>query len=522
MHADARFNASEPIEEKALTLIWKQTEVDLRTAIGDAAYDRWFLPLNLVRVSDSETSISVPNSIYSIWVETNYKADLEKVIAKYLKNHGELKFSVSAPEKDDDLDTVSEVVDGESRKNSSKSYPKIGKSPEVKLGLRKSGKGDKKQEKKVKDGPLKKVQRHHDCPDLERLRKLGASAGLNEEHLLENFVVGDSNRMAVAAAEAVTKQPGKTYQPLFIHAGSGLGKTHLLHAIGWRTLLLRPTSKVVFLSAENFTNEYVTALQENALPKFRAKYRKVDLLLIDDVQFLSKKVGMQEEFFHTFNSLNDAHKQIVMTSDMPPHEIRQLENRLVTRFQWGLTTEIAAPSEETRTAILRRKRDEWELNVSNELLGFIANRVHNNVRLLEGALIRCSMAMNLSENGLPLSELENVIADLQTTTDNQRHSPDSIQEVVAEEYGLAPRELSGRRRTARVAEARHVAMLFSRELTDYSLVEIGEAFCRDHGTVIHGINSLKDKMEKSTSIRGSVEKIRRMLTRGNAEPPMRL
>lgn len=517
MHPDARFNAKAPIEEKALTLIWRQSCNELKESIGDLAFDRWFVPLSLVRVTGEEVIISVPNSIYSLWVETNYKADLNRVLGTYLKNFGPMKFEVTGQGGEADVaavrDAVGETVWEKPIEEISTQAP-----ADLKAEIDKSKKkGKKNGAVKTGSGNDKSPQRHHECPDLERLRRLGASAGLNEAHLFENFVVSGTSRIAVAASEAVTTEPGKTYQPLFIHSGSGLGKTHLLHAIGWRTLLLRPKSKVVFLSAETFANEYVTALQANALAKFRNKYRKVDLLLIDDVQFLGNKGGMQEEFFHTFNSLNDSHKQIVMTSDMPPHEIRKLESRLVTRFQWGLTTEIAPPDEEARVAILRRKRDEWELKVSNEVIDFIASRIHHNVRLLEGALIRCSMVEKVSENGIQISELENVIADLQTVTDCPRLNPEEIQEVVAEEYGLAARELHGRRRTARIAEARHVAMLFSRELTDYSLVEIGEAFCRDHGTVIHGINSLRGKMEKSTSIRGTVEKLRRTLTRGGSE-----
>ena len=499
MHQEARFDASQPIEKKALNLIWRQVSADLTTAIGDAAYERWFSPLGLVRAASKETVISVPNSIYSIWVDQNFKGELDEILGRYLRNHGQVKYEQT---------NLSEEEIEEAAASS--------KQEEFDLGMGKPGKKSKgegeKQKRSRKSGDRK--QGHHDCPDLEKLRRLGERAGLNDQYLFDNFVVGDSNQMAAAAAQAVAEKPGGRYQPLFLYSGSGLGKTHLLHAIGWETLQLRPNSRVMQLSAETFTNEYVTALQNKSIAKFRNKYRKVDLLLIDDVHFLANKMGLQEEFFHTFNSLNDTRKQIVMTSDLPPHEIGHIEERLVTRFQWGLATEILKPNEETRAAILRRKRDDWELNVSDGLVDFIAARIHNNVRLLEGALIRSSMLLNLNEGKILQSDLDNIINELQSTTDLKRVSVDDIQDAVSEEYGISSRELSGRRRTARVAEARHVAMILSRELTDHSLVEIGEAFCRDHGTVIHGINSLKKKMESSTSIRGTVDKLRRVLTSG--------
>ncbi|NNE90843.1 MAG: chromosomal replication initiator protein DnaA [Verrucomicrobiales bacterium] len=503
MHQEARFDAAEPIEEKALNLIWRQVSIDLSSAIGDQAYERWFSPLNLVRVTKDETLVSVPNSIYSIWVENNFKAELDNSLSHYLRNHGPVKYHQLAEEISED------------------SMPADAEQSEFNLGVSKPGKdGDQKEkESSTRKSGRRKKQGHHDCPDLEKLRRLGQKAGLNDQYLFDNFVIGDSNQMAAAASDAVSKMPGGRYQPLFIHSGSGLGKTHLLHAIGWLTLELRPNSKVVLLSAESFTNEYVTALQNKTITRFRNKYRKVDLLLIDDVHFLANKMGLQEEFFHTFNSLNDSMKQIVMTSDLPPHEISQLEERLVTRFQWGLATQILQPNEETRTAILRRKRDEWELNVSDSLIDFISGRIHNNVRLLEGALIRCSMVLNLNGGKITRPELEGIIADLQSSCETKRVSGDDIQHAVAEEYDLSTRDLTGRRRTARVAEARHVAMLLTRELTDHSLIEIGESFCRDHGTVIHGINSLKRKMEKSTSIRGTVDKLRRSLTNNRTSKP---
>jgi len=245
-----------------------------------------------------------------------------------------------------------------------------------------------------------------------KLFELGRASGLVEIFRFENFVPGENSELAWAASRAVADQPGKTYQPLFFHSACGLGKTHLLHAIGWESLRLRPKSRIIFVTAEQFANDYIDAIQKNALVPFRKRYREADLLLIDDVQFLGRKEGLQREFFHTFNRLADNQKQIVLASDCPASEIVELEDRLVSRFQWGLGVEIHRPGLETRAAILRRKRDDWKMQVSDDLINVIVERVRGNVRALEGALIRVAMVTTMSESPVSPAQVVEVIADI--------------------------------------------------------------------------------------------------------------
>ena len=319
---------------------------------------------------------------------------------------------------------------------------------------------------------------------------------------------------ANAAARAVAEKPGRTYHPLFIHSASGLGKTHLLHAIGWDTLRRRPRSKVVYISAERFANEYIEAIQKHTLVAFRKRYREADMLLIDDIQFLSGKEGMQEEFFHTFNSLTDRHKQIVLASDRPATEIREIEDRLVSRFQWGMTAEIVAPTMETRIAILRRKRDERGAHVPDWIINYIANHVTTNVRAMEGALIRAATLASLNEDEHALDEqsLGELLVGFTDAENARQVSIHEIQEIVADHFEVSIRDLTGRSRTSRLVEARHMAMTIAREKTDLSLSEIGKAFGgRDHGTVINACKKINAKTTANPAAKRTIEFLRRSL-----------
>ncbi|MCB1093043.1 MAG: chromosomal replication initiator protein DnaA, partial [Verrucomicrobiae bacterium] len=306
-----------------------------------------------------------------------------------------------------------------------------------------------------------------------------------------------------------------TYHPLFIYSASGLGKTHLLHAIGWDSLKRRPRSKVIYITAERFANDYIEAIQKNNLVAFRKRFREADMLLIDDVQFLSGKEGMQEEFFHTFNSVTDRHKQIVLASDRPAAEIRELEERLVSRFKWGMTAEIVAPGPDTRVAILRRKREERSLEIPDWVIDFISERVTSNVRALEGALLRSAALTSIQgeEGTLCEESLEKLLADYVDDADSARQvSVQEIIERVAEHYDISPREITGKRRTSRLVEARHVAMALAREKTDLSLAEIGKEFGgRDHGTVINACRKVASKVDSNPSTRRTLDFLRRNL-----------
>src|SRR5258708_9981012 len=299
-----------------------------------------------------------------------------------------------------------------------------------------------------------------------------------------------------------------------MYGGVGLGKTHLMHAIGQAILAKRKPVKVVYVSSEAFTNEFIDAIQNNTLIRFRKRYRQTDVLLIDDIQFLADKGRTQEEFFHTFNTLFDGHKQIVLSSDRPPNEIANLETRLVSRFEWGLTAELQPPDAETRVAILRKKAATMEVKLSNEILEFLANRIRTNVRRLEGALMRVASYASLNEGQLTsLEKVEHLLKDLLQEEARRAITIDQIQKRVAEYYDVRLADMTSKRRPANIAFPRQIAMYLSRELTKSSLTEIGEAFGgRDHGTVLHAHRLVKERIRDDAKIRQIVSFLDQQLT----------
>ena len=331
---------------------------------------------------------------------------------------------------------------------------------------------------------------------------------LNPRYTFDTFVVGNSNQWAHAASLAVAEKPAQTYNPLFIYGGVGLGKTHLMQAIGNTALAFERLERVCYLSAETFMNQMIEALQFGKTLDFRNKYRKMDLLLIDDVQFLQGKDATQEEFFHTFNALYDAHKQIVMTSDRPPKEIPTLEERLVSRFEWGLVVDIQPPNLETRIAILQHKADRSSLEIPQDVLLFIAKNVKSNVRQLEGSLIRLMAHSSLNGSDISIELAEEVLKNI-LTTETVRVTVDRIQTEVATEYGVTVEGLKSRKRTKTLTVPRQIAMLLCRQLTDLPLVEIGQAFGgRDHTTVIHACDKVENEIKDSRTIRMRIEQLR--------------
>jgi chromosomal replication initiator protein len=326
--------------------------------------------------------------------------------------------------------------------------------------------------------------------------------GLNPHYIFDTFVVGANSEFAHAASLAVAKSPARTYNPLFIHGGVGLGKTHLLQAIGHHLAASRRGTKVAYVRSETFTNEFINAIQTNSLVKFRRRYRQADILLIDDIQFLAGKERSQEEFFHTFNSLFEGRKQIVLSSDQPPSEIAQLEQRLVSRFEWGLTAELQPPDMETRLAILRKKAAGLDVNLPNHVLEYLAHRIKSNVRRLEGALLRVASFSSLSGRPLTDDSVEHVLRDILQEEARRAVSIDQVQRKVAEHYDVRLADMTSKRRPANIAFPRQIAMFISRRLTKSSLQDIGEAFGgRDHGTVIHACKTVQVRMDKEESLR---------------------
>lgn len=333
-----------------------------------------------------------------------------------------------------------------------------------------------------------------------------ASAGdarLNPKYTFDNFVIGPSNRFAHAAALAVAESPAKAYNPLFVYGGSGLGKTHLLHAIGHYAQGLFPTIKVRYVSSEEFTNDYINALAMSQMPSFNRRYRDVDLLLIDDIQFLGGKDATQDTFFHTFNTLHEHGKQVVITSDVPPKQLVGFEERMRSRFGWGLITDIQVPDLETRIAILRKKVTAENLGIGDDVLEYIASKVASNIRELEGTLIRVTAFASLNRVPVDLSLVQTILKDLITLEDGDV-SPTDIIEHVARYFELSLEDLYGNSRAAPIAQARQIAMYLCRELTSLSLPKIGQLIGRDHTTVMYANNKIAELMKERRSVYNQV------------------
>jgi len=338
--------------------------------------------------------------------------------------------------------------------------------------------------------------------------KEGENARLNPKYLFETFVIGSSNRFAHAAAVAVAEAPAKAYNPLFIYGDSGLGKTHLLHAIGHYTRSLYPGTKVRYVSTEEFTNDFINAIRDGKQDLLRRRYRDIDILMIDDIQFLENKEGTQEEFFHTFNALHNSNKQIVISSDRPPKQLTTLEDRLRSRFEWGLITDVQPPELETRIAILRKKAAQEGLNAPPEVLEFIASKISTNIRELEGALIRVTAFASLNRAPVDFPLAEAVLRDLIPDSGGSEITSATIMAQTAAYFGLSMEDLCGTSRSRVLVTARQIAMYLCRELTDLSLPKIGQQFGgRDHTTVMHADRKIRLLMAERRSIYNQVTEL---------------
>lgn len=339
------------------------------------------------------------------------------------------------------------------------------------------------------------------------------SAMLNPKYTFKSFVIGNSNRFAHAASLAVAEAPAKAYNPLFIYGGVGLGKTHLMHAIGHYILDNNPNSKVVYVSSEKFTNELINSIKDDRNVEFRNKYRNIDVLLIDDVQFIAGKERTQEEFFHTFNDLHESNKQIILSSDRPPKEIPTLEDRLRSRFEWGLIADIQAPDFETRMAILKKKADVENLSIPNEVLVYIATKIKSNIRELEGALIRIVAFSSLTNKEISVDLASEALKDIISNKHSKQVTIESIQDIVSSYFNLRVEDFKSARRTRNVAFPRQIAMYLCRKLTDTSLPKIGEEFGgRDHTTVIHAYEKISSSLKEDESLQNAISELSKKIT----------
>ncbi|HEY8961458.1 MAG TPA: chromosomal replication initiator protein DnaA [Luteolibacter sp.] len=451
---------------------WSEICDKLQVMVSPDAFQRWFRAARLMGCDNGVASIGVPGEIHQVWIETNYLPELTAAVCENLEGIHEVRVVIASDE------IVASPVAKETEPLVSRATPRT---PEE---------------------------------AAEALEKRIKTAGLNPMFTFDRFVVGNNSQFAHAACEAVAKRTGVGYNPLFIHGGPGLGKTHLMHAIGREWLRRHPNSRVVYLTCEKFTNEFIDAVRRGDIEKFRRRYRTADIMLIDDVQFLAGKERSQEEFFHTFNTLLDGRQQVVLTCDRPACEIKSLEPRLVSRFECGLTVELQPPQMETRMAILRKKTEDWKVKVDDGILRFLAERIRTNVRRLEGALMRVATFASLAGESVTVDKVEHLLRDLLREEASRQISIDAIQKAVAEHFDVRLADMTSRRRPASIAFPRQVAMFLSRSLTKGSLMEIGEAFGgRDHGTVIHACKKITDQIDKEPGLKETIARIESQLRR---------
>lgn len=444
-----------------LNELWEKTLNIIKGEMSEVSYNTWIKSCEPISISLNTIKISVPNSFTQDILEKRYKDLLANSIQAICSKLYSIEFLIAA-----DLQPEEQPI-------------------------------------KIENKRKQNVITVND----------EMTTTLNPKYTFDSFVIGNSNRFAHAASLAVAESPAKAYNPLFIYGGVGLGKTHLMHAIGHYILQNNPNSKVVYVSSEKFTNELINSIKDDKNEEFRQKYRNVDILLIDDIQFIGGKERTQEEFFHTFNALHDANKQIILSSDRPPKEIPTLEDRLRSRFEWGLIADIQIPDFETRMAILKKKAEVENLNVPNEVMVYIATKIKSNIRELEGALIRIVAYSSLTNRQITVELATEALKDIISKKQGKNITISIIQDIVSSYFDLRVEELKSQRRTRNVSYPRQIAMYLSRKLTDMSLPKIGEEFGgRDHSTVIHAYEKISDNLKTDESLQHTVADIIKKLT----------
>ncbi|HHW13545.1 MAG TPA: chromosomal replication initiator protein DnaA [Firmicutes bacterium] len=455
--------------------MWQQTLDLVATQVPRPSFETWLSETSPLTLRADTLLVSVPNQLVRDWLQTRYLSLLEQSLATVVGEEWSISFVLP--------DAAAALAATETAAAS----PDLASS--VPLALR--------------------------TVSAEQAGRSEPAAPLNPKYTFDTFVVGNSNRFAHAAALAVAEAPAKAYNPLFLYGGVGLGKTHLMHAIGHYVQALHPFSKVVYVTSEKFTNDLINSIRDDRTVEFRNKYRNIDVLLVDDIQFLAGKERTQEEFFHTFNTLYEAQKQIVLSSDRPPREIPTLEDRLRSRFECGLITDIQAPDLETRVAILRKKAESEHLDLPHEVLLYLSKLIHSNIRELEGALIRVLAYASLNARPITVELAEEALRDLVPSPKQKVITVERIQEVVADHFHLSLDDMKARRRTRTVAFPRQVAMFLARELTDLSLPRIGEAFGgRDHTTVIHAYERVQEASQQDPELQRALARIIQRLQEG--------
>ncbi len=454
-----------------LQKVWAAVLGEMQLGVTKANFETWFKDTTVLSEEDDVYCVAVPNAFAREWLENKYRPQVRTALQHIVGRTVDVRFLTT---------------------------PTVGASPRATEAGPRPG------------IPAAQLPASPHTP-AER-REMPVSAVLNPRYAFSTFVVGSNNRLAHAAALSVAERPGHSYNPLFVYGGSGLGKTHLMHAIGNAVMSRHPRKRVVYATSEKFTNEFINSIRTQKAEEFRERYRRIDVLLIDDIQFIAGKEGTQDEFFHTFNAIHEEGKQIVLSSDRPPKAIASLEERLRSRFEWGLIADISPPDLETRIAILRAKAEAQNVAVPPPVIDYLAQRIVSNIRELEGALTRVVAYATLNAVPVTTELAQQMLQHILQSPRRQTLSPEKIVEIVARYYQVPVDQLRGKARDKQIVLPRQVAMYLMREETEAPLLRIGAALGgRDHSTVLHGCDKIEREMQESDDFRREVSSLREML-----------
>jgi chromosomal replication initiator protein len=450
--------------------VWRAALGELQVSLSPANYETWLRDTQLLDVDEQHFRIAVPNGFAKDWLESRYRSLISQTLARIVGYSVQVEFVIGAT-----ADAALEPTTGEPPQGPASPSPQVRVEPT-------------------------------------RVGGEGGTTFLNPRYTFSNFIVGSANRLAHAASLSVAERPGHAYNPLFLYGGVGLGKTHLMHAIGNQVIAKFPRKRVVYATSEKFTNEFITSIQQGKIDEFRGRYRRIDLLLIDDIQFIADKERTQEEFFHTFNAIHEDGKQIVLSSDRPPKAILTLEERLRSRFEWGLIADLTAPDLETRIAILRAKAEEGAVPITSDVIEFIARKVVSNIRELEGALNRMVAYASMGAMPIGIELAQAVLSNVLYNPKKRQVTPERIARVVADYYSVPMDVLQGQKRDKAIVVPRQIAMFLMRAETDVSLLRIGaELGGRDHSTVLHACDKITREVAVNDELRREIAAVRELI-----------
>ena len=452
--------------------VWRAALGELQVSLSPANFETWLRDTQLVDVDEQRFRIAVPNGFAKDWLESRYRSLISQTLARIVGYSVQVEFVIGpTPE------TPVEPDGGALAAGASPTAPR----------------------QQVRVEPT-------------RVGGEGGTTFINPRYTFANFIVGSANRLAHAASLSVAERPGHAYNPLFLYGGVGLGKTHLMHAIGNQVIAKFPRKRVVYATSEKFTNEFIASIQQGKIDEFRARYRRIDILLIDDIQFIADKERTQEEFFHTFNAIHEDGHQIVLSSDRPPKAILTLEERLRSRFEWGLIADLTAPDLETRIAILRAKAEEGAVPITSDVIEFIARKVVSNIRELEGALNRIVAYASMGAMPIGIELAQAVLSNVLYNPKKRQVTPERIARVVSEYYSVPIDVLQGQKRDRAIVMPRQIAMFLMREETDVSLLRIGaELGHRDHSTVLHACDKINREVAVNDELRREIAAVRELI-----------